>query len=84
MNDIIGLKKLRQDAQEIINKVARGQSFIVVRRSKPVFEINPVHTSKPIDLRAWKKAAGMWKGRGGPDPVKWQRKIRQESERTFI
>lgn len=42
MNTIIGLKELRQNAETYIKKVGRGDSFIVVRRSKPIFKIVPV------------------------------------------
>lgn len=82
MENIIGLKELRTDAQRIINKVAQGQSFTVVKRSKPVFRVVPASNPK-ADLAAWRKLAGVWKGRKGPDPVKWQRKIRAESERDL-
>ncbi len=39
---IIGFKDLRLNADKYINAVARGRSFTVVRRSKPVFNIIPV------------------------------------------
>ena len=38
---IIGLKELRKKASSYIAQVERGRSFIVVRRSKPVFKISP-------------------------------------------
>lgn len=40
-NTIIGLKELREHADIYISQVERGKSFIVVRRSKPVFKISP-------------------------------------------
>lgn len=40
-NSIIGLKELRENADTFISQVERGKSFIVVRRSKPVFKIAP-------------------------------------------
>ncbi len=39
---IIGLKELRENTEEYISKVEKGKSFIVVRRSHPVFKIAPV------------------------------------------
>lgn len=39
---VIGLKELRENADAYISKVSRGDSFIVVRRSRPVFKISPV------------------------------------------
>lgn len=41
MKNIIGLKELREHADIYITKVEMGESFIVVRRSKPVFKISP-------------------------------------------
>ena len=39
---IIGFKDLRLNADKYINAIARGKSFTVVRRSKPIFNIIPV------------------------------------------
>ena len=39
--NIIGFKDLRENADKYINAVARGKSFTVVRRSKPIFNITP-------------------------------------------
>lgn len=38
---IIGLRELREKTDTFINAVGKGKSFIVVRRSKPVFGISP-------------------------------------------
>lgn len=40
-NSIIGLKELRENADTYISQIERGRSFIVVRRSKPIFKIAP-------------------------------------------
>lgn len=40
--NIIGLKDLRENTEEYINKVRRGREFTVVRKSEPVFKITPV------------------------------------------
>jgi len=42
MNKIIGLKELRENTEEFIAQVKKGQSFVVVRKSKPVFKLSPV------------------------------------------
>ncbi len=42
MEKIIGLKDLRQKMSEYAEKVKAGKSFIVVRRSKPLFKITPI------------------------------------------
>lgn len=41
MNNLIGLKELRKDVNTYISQVQKGKSFIVVRRSKPIFKISP-------------------------------------------
>jgi antitoxin (DNA-binding transcriptional repressor) of toxin-antitoxin stability system len=38
---IIGLKELSQNAGRIADRVAKGERFTVVKRSKAVFEIHP-------------------------------------------
>jgi len=41
MKNLIGLKKLREKIDTYITEVQKGKSFIVMRRSKPVFRISP-------------------------------------------
>ena len=41
--EIIGVKELRQNLEEYIAQIAKGKSFMVIRRSKPVFNITPVN-----------------------------------------
>ncbi len=40
-NSIVGLKNLRNNIDAYITQVDKGRSFIVVRKSKPVFKISP-------------------------------------------
>lgn len=42
METIIGLKALRESTDRYIAAVKRGRSFVVVRKTKPVFKITPV------------------------------------------
>lgn len=42
MIHIIGLKELRENVDAYVSRVKKGKSFVVVRRSKPVFKISPV------------------------------------------
>lgn len=39
--NIVGLKELRNNIETYIQKIHRGESFIVVRRSEPVFKVSP-------------------------------------------
>ncbi len=41
-NKIIGLKDLRTNLEEYISRINRGESFTVIRRSRPVFKIAPI------------------------------------------
>ncbi|MEK7508042.1 MAG: type II toxin-antitoxin system prevent-host-death family antitoxin [Patescibacteria group bacterium] len=38
---IVGLKELRENVEKYISRVSSGESFTIVRRSKPVFKISP-------------------------------------------
>ncbi len=42
MENIIGLKELRQKMSQYAQKVKKGHSFIVVKQSKPIFKITPL------------------------------------------
>jgi len=41
MANLIGLKELRERVDVYIGQIKRGKSFLVVRRSEPVFRISP-------------------------------------------
>lgn len=43
---IIGLKDFRLNTQSYIEKIWKGQSFIVVKRSRPVFRLEPISSQK--------------------------------------
>lgn len=50
MATIIGLKEFRQNVEAIAERVNRGESFIVVKRSKPIFQLGPVNpTDQSLD-----------------------------------
>jgi len=51
---IIGLKELSQNAGRIADRVAKGETFTVVKRSKPVFEISQPSSSSN-ELENWTK-----------------------------
>ena len=40
--DIIGLRELRENTETYIQRVHRGESILVVRRSTPLFRLTPV------------------------------------------
>ncbi len=53
---IIGLKELREHTAEIAERVGRGESFVVVKRSKPIFQLSPVTT----DAAAREREVAEW------------------------
>lgn len=55
MATIIGLKELRENTEAVAERAKRGESFVVVKRSKPIFRLVPVTDSLPVDeeLTAW-------------------------------
>jgi antitoxin (DNA-binding transcriptional repressor) of toxin-antitoxin stability system len=40
--NIIGLKEFRQNADTFIKRIDKGESFTVLKRSRPVFKLTPV------------------------------------------
>jgi prevent-host-death family protein len=38
----ISLKELREQFPKYIDAIAKGQSFTVVKRSRPIFQLNPI------------------------------------------
>jgi prevent-host-death family protein len=42
MSKIIGLKDLRENMESYITQVGKGRSFVVVRKSRPVFKVTPI------------------------------------------
>lgn len=42
MQNIVGLKTLRENLPKYAEKIAQGESFIVFKQSKPLFKISPI------------------------------------------
>ena len=57
---IIGLKELRENTEDYISKVGRGESFLVLRKSKPVFKI-----SNPDEDGIWEEVVDFTKLKKG-------------------
>ena len=53
------------------------------RQQAQIITPEELETLRYVLPQAWISAAGMLKGRGGPDPVKWQRKIRSEWDKRL-
>ena len=61
MKNFIGFKELREHADTYITAVQRGKSFIVMRRSKPIFRIAPLDEG----AEAWEEAVDFTKVKKG-------------------
>jgi prevent-host-death family protein len=42
MEKIVGLKELRKNMEKYAKQVNKGESLLVIKRSKPLFRISPV------------------------------------------
>ena len=63
MENIIGLKDLRQNMSTYINKINKGDEYIVVKKSQPVFKIVPL-----TDEDSWEAVIDFTKiAKGGVD-----------------
>lgn len=45
-NSIVGLKELRENINSYISQINKGRSFMIVRKSKPLFKIVPPETEE--------------------------------------
>lgn len=50
MTKLIGLKELQQNTKRVREEVSKGTHFIVVYRSKPIFEISPFKDYDLLEL----------------------------------
>lgn len=65
--NIINFKELRENAEVYIREVDKGESFIVMRRSTPIFKITPV--DKWGDEGTWTTVMDFTKIRKGGVPA---------------
>ncbi len=63
---ILGLKELRENMQKYASLVERGESFVVVKKSKPLFKIS----SLDEDEELWETIIDFTKVRKGGIPAK--------------
>ncbi len=62
---ILGLKELRENMQKYASLVKKGQSFIVIKKSKPVFKISAVEEDEGL----WETVIDFTKIRKGGIPA---------------
>ncbi len=49
MRKIIGLKELRQKMDVYARRIETGESFIVMKKSKPIFTIGPIEFGEQLE-----------------------------------
>ena len=83
--NIIGLKELRENTNNYITQINKGKSFVVVRRSKPVFKMVPV--DEWGDEGVWRTLIDFTKIRKGGisavELLKYFRKIRESDRKIY-
>jgi hypothetical protein len=63
MEKLIGLKEFRENVDAVIKKVNHGQSFIILKKSKPIFKVSKIVPA--IDLSSeddWETIADFTEG----------------------
>lgn len=60
MNNIVNLKELRENMTKYAKRVEKGDSYIVMKRSKPLFRISPID-----DEEGWETVIDFTKYRKG-------------------
>lgn len=46
MNNIVGLKELREHMERYTRLIEKGESIVVVKKSKPLFRMSPVESEE--------------------------------------
>lgn len=64
MEKIIGLKEVREDVDRFVAGVRRGDTYIVVRRSTPLFRL------APLDEEEWETVVDFTRIKKGGVPIK--------------
>jgi len=65
--NIVGLKELRENMDSYISGVQKGKSFIVVRRSQPIFRLSPADVWG--DEGTWETVVDLTKVKKGGVPL---------------
>mgnify|MGYP001559977395 CR=1 FL=1 len=64
MDTIVGVKELRQNLETYVREVKKGKSFMVVRRSKPLFRLSPLEEGE------WETVIDFTRTRKGGVPIR--------------
>lgn len=81
--NLVGLRELRVNLDKYVKGVARGSSYTILRRSKPLFRISPIETENETGWDTIFDADRDNQGKGipGGEVLRILRKIKKD-ERT--
>jgi len=63
---ILGLKELRENMQKYASRIEKGESFIIIKKSKPLFKISSLNEDEEL----WETVIDFTKIRKGGIPAK--------------
>ena len=66
-NTPVGLKELRENIESYVSQVKKGKTFVVLRRSKPLFKITPLDADEEGVI--WERVADFTKIKKGGVPL---------------
>ncbi|MBU1992237.1 MAG: hypothetical protein ABH856_02175 [Patescibacteria group bacterium] len=81
MIKLIGIKELQTNTKKIREEAARGVRFIVIYRSTPVFEINPIE--KNVEFVDDLKSTGLYTDEFIKRIEKTEKDMKEGNTRTF-
>ncbi|GEM_PF-276771 len=63
--NIISVKDLRNNLQKYANRTKKGDSFLVIKQSKPLFQLMPIEEETTEEAKGWKTLIDFTKIRKG-------------------
>jgi len=83
MTNIIAMQDIRTSLAEIADRVSRGECFIVVRNSRPAFQIVPLETPDERESKTKGKTLREMRGQFHAKPVKKEELTPDELDRLI-
>lgn len=81
MIKFIGIKELQTNTKKIREEAAKGVRFIVIYRSTPVFEINPIE--KNVEFAGDLESTGSYAGEFIKKMQDAEKDVKEKHTRTF-
>ena len=81
MTKLIGIKELQTNTKKIREEAAKGVRFIVIYRSTPVFEINPI--GKNVEFADDLESTGLYTDAFIKKMKNAEKDVKEKKTRTF-